>query len=737
MSPRNSRSRFRVARHATPLLVVALLPSAVAAAPRAPSTPTAPSAAGPSEQATVEDVVVRGAADEEQKAAEKLQNIPGGASLVTSRDIEHGRVSNPADILSREPGVFAQSTSGGEAIRLSIRGSGIQRSPLNYLAGVSVLLDGIPITTSTGVPWELVEPLAANHIAILRGANAFEYGAKTLGGAIDYVSHTGYDSQPFQARAEAGSFGYWRGQVSSGQVIGPFDYYISASGFRQDGYRDHSEASSVKFNANFGYKISPDLDTRFFFRFAHEYFQVPNTLTWAQLQADPRQAATAALNNRWYKVLPYSEFIGNKTRLRFDDASALEFAFAYKRFPQSGAGGPFVRWDASDISTSLKYTRSDEFDGHTSNTTLSALSSTALGTSLRLEGWPGFFPATKNALVNYVNFAGSDVVVLGSNDLELTPNLWVTTGLALSYSPRTSEFIYPIYSKLTKDYLNYAPRAGLRYQLAPDVQLFGNVSRSVEPPTNWSFAKILFPTAQLGNLNLKEQTAWTAEGGLKGQFGPAKWEFAYYHSWVDNELLTVTLPGTALTATTNATRTRHQGVELSLETLLWRSKTGGAEPDNDEREALTQSEGVEPGQQILLRQVYTWNDFHYRNDPTYKDNRLPSIPVHFYKAELEYRHRLGFYAGLNVESNFISYPVDYANSFFSRPYAILGARVGYLQPKQPDTPFQWEAYLEGRNLANVKYAAVVNSTFNAAGRDAAVFYPGDGVGIYGGLTLRY
>ncbi|WP_198290248.1 TonB-dependent receptor family protein [Methylosinus sp. LW4] len=715
------------------MLVVSLLPSAAAAAPRAQSDAATPVP----EQATVEDVVVRGAADEALKAAEKLEKIPGGASLVTSEEIERGRVSNPADILSREPGVFAQSTSGGEAIRLSIRGSGIQRSPLNYLAGVSVLLDGIPITTSTGVPWELVEPLAANHITILRGANAFEFGAKSLGGAIDYVSHTGYDSQPFQARAEAGSFGYWRGQVSSGEVIGPFDYYISASGFRQDGYRAHSEASSVRFVANLGYKVSDDIDTRFFFRFAHEYFQVPNTISWAQLQADPRQAAAAALNNSWYKVLPYSEFIGNKTRLRFNDMSALEFAFAFKRFPQSGAGGPFVRWDASDISASLKYTRSDDLGGHTSNTTLSALSSTALDTNLRLEGWPGFFPAMKNALINYVNLAGSDVVVLGSNDFELTSKLWLTTGIALSYSPRTSEFIYPISSKLTKDYLNYAPRAGLRYYLTPDVQLFGNVSRSVEPPTNWSFPKILFPTAQLGNLNLKEQTAWTAEGGLKGKFGPAKWEFAYYHSWIDNELLTVTLPGTALTATTNATATRHQGVELSLDTLLWRSKAGGAEPDADSREALTQSEGVEPGQQLVLRQTYTWNDFHYRNDPIYRDNRLPSIPVHFYKAELEYRHRLGFYAGLNVESNFISYPVDYANSLFSRPYAILGARIGYLQPKQVDSPFQWEAYLEGRNLANVKYAAVVNPTFNANGRDAAVFYPGDGVGIYGGVTLRY
>lgn len=689
-------------------------------------------------QVTVPDIVVSSDRDEKQKAERKLERVPGGASLITSEQIERGRIANPADILSKEPGVFAQSTSGGEAIRLSIRGSGIQRSPLNYLAGVSILLDGIPITTSTGVPWELVEPLAANHVEIFRGGNAFEYGAKTLGGAIDYISHTGYDSKPFQGRVEAGSFGYWRGQLSTGGVDGPLDYYLSASGFKQDGYRDHSGASSVRFVGNIGYKVTPDLETRFYFRFAHQYFQVPNTLTYAQLQADPRQAASIARSSGWYKNIPSSIFVGNKTKLRLDDDSYVELALAYKRFPQGGAGGPFVRWDASDVGASLKYAREDDLAGHASKTTLSVLSSTAIDTGLKLEGWTNFF-APKGQLINTVRFAGSDLVLLGQNELEVRPDFWVTTGLALSYSPRTSDFQYPIYDHFSKDYFNYAPRIGARYQLAPDVQLFGNLSRTVEPPTNWSFPKILLPTPLLGSLDLKEQTAWTAEGGIKGKYGAFKWDLAYYYSWVNNELLTTLIPGTAITSTLNASATRHQGVELGLDTLLWSSARAGTSeaPNDGYGAALLQSAFGEADQQISLRQNYTWSDFHYADDPRYHCNRLPSIPVHFYKAELEYRHPAGFYAGANVESSMVAYPVDYANSFYSRPYAIIGAKIGYLRPKQADEAFQWEAYLEGRNLANVKYVAVVSPTFNANGRDAAVFYPGDGVGIYGGVTLRY
>lgn len=377
MASRDVRSHSLVLLASASTLVLAFLSAAVAQ----------------EANVSIPDVAVHSDRSEEEKAEKKLERVPGGSSLITSEEIEHGRISNPADILSKEPGVFAQSTSGGEAIRLSIRGSGIQRSPLNYLAGVSVLLDGIPITTSTGVPWELVEPLAANHVEILRGGNAFEYGAKTLGGAIDYVSHTGYDSKPFQGRVEAGSYGYWRGQLSTGGVEGPLDYYLSASGFKRDGYRENSGASSVRFIGNVGYKFTPDLETRFYFRFAHEYFQVPNTLTYAQLQANPRQAAPIAAASGWYKNIPSSIFVGNKTKLRLDEESYVELDFAYKRFPQSGAGGPFVRWEASDVSAALKYVREDDLNGHASKSTLSILSSTAIDTGLKLEGWTNFFAA--------------------------------------------------------------------------------------------------------------------------------------------------------------------------------------------------------------------------------------------------------------------------------------------------------------------------------------------------------
>jgi iron complex outermembrane recepter protein len=37
------------------------------------------------------------------------------------------------------------------------------------------------------------------------------------------VSKTGYDAPPIELRSEAGSFGFLKNYVESGQVYGPFD----------------------------------------------------------------------------------------------------------------------------------------------------------------------------------------------------------------------------------------------------------------------------------------------------------------------------------------------------------------------------------------------------------------------------------------------------------------------------------------------------------------------------------
>lgn len=95
-------------------------------------------------------------------------------------------------MLDFAPGVLIQSRFGAEEARLSIRGSGIQRT--FHGRGLWLMQDGMPLNLADGgFDMQAVEPLSANHIEVYRGANALQvYGAATLGGAINFISNTGY-----------------------------------------------------------------------------------------------------------------------------------------------------------------------------------------------------------------------------------------------------------------------------------------------------------------------------------------------------------------------------------------------------------------------------------------------------------------------------------------------------------------------------------------------------------------
>jgi iron complex outermembrane recepter protein len=192
----------------------------------------------------VEDtVVIKGKAlSTTDKAKVRLENVAGSVSVVKNADVEKGRSSTLEDVLAFEPGVFAQSTGGNDAIKISIRGSGIATAAGVFREGTAFLLDGLALTGSGGTPYELLEMSGIDYTEVLRGANAFQYGALALGGAINLATHTGRTSPGVYGRFEAGSFGWRKQQLSVGGVSesGDNDYYVSVSNSERRGYQQNT-----------------------------------------------------------------------------------------------------------------------------------------------------------------------------------------------------------------------------------------------------------------------------------------------------------------------------------------------------------------------------------------------------------------------------------------------------------------------------------------------------------------
>ena len=667
---------------------------------------------------TLGTVTVQGAKQTQvQQAASALAEVPGGTSVVDSEEVAKGRTATLQDTLGYQPGVFVQSTGGNDAAKISIRGSGANTSPGYFREGIKFLFDGLPLTGPGGTPYEFLNASGVNYTEILRGGNAFQYGALSLGGAVNFVNHSGYTAPGLRVRAEAGSYHYQKQSISYGGVEGDLDYYLQADNYRNEGYRDYSLSKSSGIVANAGYRFSPKLETRLLLRYRDETHNDPSATTLdAALHHNRRASATAESSGAGARR-PGSIWLGSKTTYTFDDDARLTVGLSYHDYrhtnsPRSPSNPSY--WDWHDLGLLLGYDRVDTLFGHESRSNI------AFTSTQHLRGGVNSANDDKVSLKK-VNYKGSfDRVIALGNDLNLVDNLWLTSGVSFVNVRRDVDIDYAVNRNTTAfpqhvDYDNWsvAPRIGLRYEFSPNLQVFTNFSRSIDPPASWEYSGS-GPTLPYIR-PLVEQKGNTFEVGIKGSHGISDGSLALYRSWIHDELLNVQIiPATsnaaAVTGAFNASPTIHQGIEAGLNTRLWENPQGDL---------------------VRWRQVYTYNDFYYRHDDTFGDNQLPGVPKHIYQGELQYQDHSGWYTGVNVQSASRT-AVDYANSLYAPSYTIWGANVGYEAPKG-----NWKVSLDLKNLANKAYVTAVSPVYNAQGQDTASFWPGDGIGAYVGVEVRY
>ncbi|MDN5402380.1 MAG: TonB-dependent receptor plug domain-containing protein, partial [Pseudomonas sp.] len=290
-------------------------------------------------------------------AQAQLKSVPGGTNYIDMDSVQQGRVSTNEDVFKYQAGVYAKAAN-NEGVKVSIRGSGLNRAPGAHASGLYEMFDGLPLTGPGGTPYELKDPLWQSRVEVLRGANGFDQGALALGGAVNYVTRTGLDAPKLQVRYEVGSRGYAQREVSSGQVLGDADYYISLTDSESDGYQHQSAGTGKGIAANFGYRFNPDLETRFYLRYRETTNDSPGRLTRDQISHDPRAANSLNAARDSKRLQPGSTWIANKTTLRLDDNARVEVGLAYHDYPMDlREGTNRLKVAYTDISGTLNYIR--------------------------------------------------------------------------------------------------------------------------------------------------------------------------------------------------------------------------------------------------------------------------------------------------------------------------------------------------------------------------------------------
>jgi iron complex outermembrane receptor protein len=642
--------------------------------------------AQPAHPATVDSIA---------QARRRLDERAGGAALVDGETYRGGRVSTLADALGYAPGVFVQPRFGAEEARLSIRGSGLQRT--FHGRGIALLQDGVPLNLADGsFDFQAIEPLSARYIEVYRGANALEHGAAMLGGAINFVSPTGYDAPSMTLRAETGSFGYRRGQAAFAGSSDRADGYLSLTGLSQDGFRAHSVQENDRLSGNAGFRFGDDLDARLYLTHVDTRSQLPGNLTLAEARQDPSLAAPVNIaldQRRDYRLdriagkLAWSPSTGNELTLSlFHAGKSLHHPIFQVLEQQSVDDGVDLRWHvegslgghrnllAAGVSFAQGSIDDDRFanEGGVAGTRTNKFDQRARNTSAWFE--------------NQTWLASHWVLSLGAQALRSSRrsrDLFTGDGRDESFD---------------LDFSAFSPKLGLRYLLGEHAQLFANISRSAEPP---SFGEL---SGGPGVTPVGMQRATSAELGLRIRRDALSLDAVLYRAIVDGELLSLGDGQGNPLGTVNAGPTRHQGIEFGFDWTLARN--------------------------WRLSANYLYNDFRFDHDPVYDDNALAGVPPQQLRAALRWNSGGRFHVEPNVEWVPQGYYIDHANSFKAPGYAILGLKLG------GDAGAGWQWFADLRNLADRKWIASSNVVADAHGVDGRNFLPGDGRSLYVGLEWR-
>ena len=641
-----------------------------------------------------------------------LASVPSSIAVVQRDQIEYAqRRSSLDEALRGIPGLFVQNRrnyglSGG--IGLSIRAP----QPRFGLRGLTIIQDGIPITTADGTtePGN-VDLGSVGRIEVIRGPSSVLYG-NSAGGVINL--NTTFDtSRPLTITPDIqfGSDGYNRQQVRVDGGNTGTQLMASVSRFETKGFRQNSYAEITQANVVVRHEVSDRTLMRGVFNlFDAPFSESPSFLNEADARNNPRLARNVALARRWGEGTTQGQG-GLTVEHRFDDAQLFR-ATGWGMWRNLDVAGVFQNIDLARTGFGFR----SEYLGAAQAGSFGVEWAAGLDISSQNDDRQEFeqIPAavaggdTTNGvlLVNQTE----DVRSVGPfAQVSLAPHdrLRFTAGVRWDYYDFNAgdRKLDDGDQSGQRTMSAVSPSVGVTFAAARGANLFANVATAYETPTTVELSNT--PTGEGGfNQDLDPQNLRSAEVGVRGLIEPARlrYEAAVYVSTVDNALVTFQ---NALSQDffRNAGKSSRDGVELLLEWV--------------------------PNASFDTRFAYTYQDFVFERFVTgssdFSGKLEPGAPPHRVFGGFNYTAPFGLRSGATVRW-VDDYTLNNANTVFNWASTVVDLRFGFDHTWE-DTKVR--PFVGIDNLFNERYNS--SAITNAYG--GRYYEPSPGREVYVGLTI--
>jgi len=665
------------------------------------------SGAEASNQDVLEEVVVTAT-----RIPTKLTNLPFAVGSVGKEQVQRARQQLGLDeSLVAIPGLFFQNRYNfAQDLRIAIRGFGARA---NFgIRGIRIFADDIPLTLPDGQgSVDAIDLGSVQQIDVIRGPFSAVYGSAS-GGVINIRTEDGPETPFLSGRLNFGAYDYRQGQVKAGGQAGKLNWLANFSATKLDGYRDHAEYKSRLFNSKFRYDFSERSHLTVVLNAVDSpRANDPGGLNAREVAEDRRQAAPRnLLYNAGESLDQQSIGLAFRSDLRDNQQLMLRSYFVDRDFSNRLPFDVNSNGQGGSIDLGRRFSGVGGSYGWTS--TLAGRSNQLI---VGLD-----YDAQRDHRRRYANNQGLQGDLTTNQDEDVTTTgvyiqdvLDVTDSAALTLGGRFDDVDYEVTDRTgsggdgRRSFNEFSPMAGINWSVREAINVYGNVSRSFDPPATTELANPDGPTGF--NQELESQTATNYEIGVKGLLtGRMRYELAAFHIKVKDEIVPFELEGSGQSFFQNAGKSSHDGIEAAL-TL-----------------------DLAPG--LVGTMTYTWSDFKFdefsgSNGEIYDGNRIPGVPQHLFNFDLNWSHASGFFAAWDMLYVGRFY-ADNANTVETEDYVVSNLRSGFRWESA-----QWvlEPFIGINNLLDKKYIA--NVRLNASfGR---YFEPAPERNFYAGLLLRY
>ena len=719
--------------------------------------------------------------------------LPYGTQLIKRDRLDESQSVNLSDFMNRRVVGVQVNDIQGSPFQGDLTFRGFRASPLIGAGqGLSVYLDGVRINEPFGdvVNFDLIPEFAVETISLVPGANP-AFGLNSMGGALAYSTYDGRSAPGVRAELSAGSFGRKRVDASYGRhdEASGWHQFISATGFDEDGWRDHSEGDLQQLMAKIG---RDDGTTGWTVSALFGRSDLVGNGLLPAYTIDDGELTKDLYFHRRESVYTYPDETRNAlNQLSFNlqhavDAHSSISALAYVRRSKrdtingdeadddqddGSAGNP----EPSDTNAAFNTTRTRQTGwglalsfARTSGAhqwQVGATADTARVSYRQLEQ-EGFFTSDRGVipaagepteLAADVDGKQTSFGVYATDTVQVAPRTHVTATARYNRSRVSNQLtVRDDDSGVIEDkpregftYESVNPAIGVAHRLAESAHsptVFANVARNTRVPTVIELGcadpeePCRLPAGLQADPYLKQVRSTTAEVGLRWPIAPgARFNVELYRTENRDDILfrSVNVSG-QLGYFDNFPKTRNQGVDAELAFTLGTVDLGVGYSFLD---ATYQAEGV-------LRQGE-------RNVAIERGTRIAGLPRHTLKVAADWRLGPGVRLGADLlavaerrvagnEDGLLEDPepgeAAEERSLRIPGYALLNLRASWKPAKA------WELYATVNNVFDRRYETfgalaetqfTADGRFTGEGRDALFVAPGVERHFMVGLRYRY